>query len=110
MTVNGVAPSSQTIEDGTYTPLSRPLFIYVRKDAMENKPQVKAFVNYALDKGLGAVTEAKYVQLPADVYATVKENVGSMKTGSFFMDAKPGMAMKDVLSREKGGDAKPASG
>jgi phosphate transport system substrate-binding protein len=110
VTINGVAPSSSTIENGTYTPLSRPLFIYVRKDALENKPQVKAFVEYALNAGLGAVTEAQYVQLPKDVYDTVKANLKDMKTGSLFLHAKPGMPMKDVLAKENGGDAKPASG
>jgi phosphate transport system substrate-binding protein len=99
--VGGVTPSAETIADGSYTPLSRPLFIYVRKDALENKPQVRAFVDYALNQGLGAVTEAKYVELPEQVYAAVKDNVKAMKTGSAFMDAKPGMAMLDVLAREK---------
>jgi phosphate transport system substrate-binding protein len=43
-----VSPSDKTIQDGTYTPLSRPLFIYPSKDALK-KPEVKAFVQYYLD-------------------------------------------------------------
>jgi phosphate transport system substrate-binding protein len=43
-----VAPSKETIQNGTYTPLSRPLFIYPSKDALA-KPDVNAFVQYYLD-------------------------------------------------------------
>jgi phosphate transport system substrate-binding protein len=43
-----VAPSAETIQDGSYTPLSRPLFIYPSKSALK-KPEVKAFVQYYLD-------------------------------------------------------------
>jgi phosphate transport system substrate-binding protein len=43
-----VAPSEKTIQDGSYTPLSRPLFIYPSKKALA-KPEVKAFVKYYLD-------------------------------------------------------------
>jgi phosphate transport system substrate-binding protein len=43
-----VAPSDKTIQDGSYTPLSRPLFIYPSKTAL-GKPEVKAFVQYYLD-------------------------------------------------------------
>jgi phosphate transport system substrate-binding protein len=43
-----VAPSDSTIQDGSYSPLSRPLFIYPSKSALQ-KPEVKAFVQYYLD-------------------------------------------------------------
>jgi phosphate transport system substrate-binding protein len=43
-----VAPSAKTIQDGSYTPLSRPLFIYPSKKALA-KPEVKGFVKYYLD-------------------------------------------------------------
>ena len=42
--IEGVAPSIATISDGSY-PLSRSLFIYVKKSSMEQKPAVKAFVD-----------------------------------------------------------------
>jgi phosphate transport system substrate-binding protein len=43
-----VAPSNETVQDGSYTPLSRPLFIYVKNTSLQ-KPEVKAFVQYLLD-------------------------------------------------------------
>ena len=43
-----VAPSPETAQDGTYTPLSRPLFIYVKKESFQ-RPEVQEFVKYYLD-------------------------------------------------------------
>ena len=43
-----VAPSAKTIQDGTYTPLSRPLFMYPSTEALK-KPEVKAFMDYVLE-------------------------------------------------------------
>ena len=62
-----VAPSAETIADASY-PLSRSLYLYVNKAKLAENPAVKAFVDYYLsDNGLvTGVTEAGYVQLPAD--------------------------------------------
>ena len=43
-----VAPSPETVQDGTYTPLSRPLFIYPSAEALE-RPEFDAFLQYYLD-------------------------------------------------------------
>ncbi len=51
-----VAPSAETAQDGTYTPLSRPLFIYVKDESIQTKPQVKGFVDYYLNN-LDALAE-----------------------------------------------------
>jgi len=60
----GVAPTQATIESGEYAPLSRPLFIYVDKEALK-RPELKAFVEYYLsDEGQSVVEERKYIRLP----------------------------------------------
>lgn len=64
-----VEPTFDTIKDGSYAPLSRPLFIYVTKDALE-KPQVKAFVEYYLTDGTALVAEVGYVSLEDSAYQT----------------------------------------
>ncbi len=66
-----VAPTAETIASFEY-PLSRPLFIYVKTTDLANRADLTAFVDYFLsDEGLAAVTEAGYVQLPAeDIEAT----------------------------------------
>jgi phosphate transport system substrate-binding protein len=97
-TIEGVAPTPETIENGTYTPLSRPLFLYVSKKSYSDKPQVKAFVDYILtDEGLEAVSEAKYVKLPADAIAAVRKRVEAGTVGSAFMSAPAGAKITDVL-------------
>ena len=59
-----VAPTEATILDGTYKPLSRPLYIYVNKSSLKN-PQVAEFVKYYLNDGQSWVKTVRYVQLPA---------------------------------------------
>ena len=63
-----VRPSEETIRDGTYKPLSRPLFIYVRKDALA-RPEVEQFVRFYLDHVNEIVREVGYVPISDDVAA-----------------------------------------
>ncbi len=61
-----VAPTADTIASFEY-PLSRPLFIYVKTNDLASRPELAAFVDYYLsDEGLAWVSDAGYVQLPAD--------------------------------------------
>lgn len=62
-----VAPSQKTIENGSYAPLSRPMFIYVNAPALA-KPQVRAFVEFYLNNATLLVSEVGYVALAADRY------------------------------------------
>lgn len=57
-----VTPTDESIEGGMYTPLSRPLFIYVNKASL-SKTNVKAFVEYYLNEGQALVSEVGYVKL-----------------------------------------------
>ena len=96
-----VAPTEQSVDDGTYAPLSRPLFIYINKKSYA-RPEVKAFVDFALgDKGAADVKEAKYVVLPKDVMDIVTKRVAAQTTGSIFDKAKPGQPTADVLKAAK---------
>jgi phosphate transport system substrate-binding protein len=67
-----VAPSAETAQDGSYVPLSRPLFIYPSAEALE-KPEVKAFVDYYLDS-VNAVAEAVgFIPLTEEQLETSKD-------------------------------------
>jgi phosphate transport system substrate-binding protein len=57
-----VAPTTETVQDGSYTPLSRPLFIYVKNTSLQ-KPEVKAFVQYLLDNAQTIAENALFVPL-----------------------------------------------
>lgn len=97
----GVLPSRASIEDGTYTPLARPIFIYVKKSAAEEKPYVKAFVDYYLEQGRPLIEEVKYVPLPAEDQAAVVAHWKALKTGTGFVGGKSevGVKIKDLLNR-----------
>ena len=81
-----VEPSPATVESGEY-PLSRPLFIYVRKDAAE-KPHVRAFVDFYLDNAGFLSSDVGYVRFPEGFYDKVKSIWATGTTGSLFSGRK----------------------
>ncbi|MBX7131903.1 MAG: PstS family phosphate ABC transporter substrate-binding protein [Fimbriimonadaceae bacterium] len=95
----GVAPSPETIADGTYQPLSRPLFIYINKKALD-RPEVMEFVKFILTDGKNSLGEVGYVPLPDAAYAKVLERLEAKKTGSVFKGAEVGVKIEEILSRE----------
>ncbi len=62
-----VAPSVESIADGSYSPLSRPLFIYVSHTSLQ-RPEVKAFVEFYMENGAELTAEVGYVPLSAQDY------------------------------------------
>jgi phosphate transport system substrate-binding protein len=61
---NCVEPSNETVEDGTYNPLSRPLYIYPNNVSLTEKPQVAAFVQYFMEEGAALVMSDVGYSLP----------------------------------------------
>lgn len=93
-----VAPTIENINSGKYSPLSRPLFIYVNKKSLA-RPEVKAFVDYYF-KDLKVVKEVGYVPLPADALPKILERVSAAKTGTTFMDAPAGVPIAELLAKD----------
>ena len=95
-----VTPSLQTVMDGTYSPLSRPLFIYINKASL-SRPEVKEFVNYYLKNADKLTKQVKYVPLPENAYKLAQERFTKMKTGSMFGgEEKVGMKIEELLKLE----------
>ena len=95
-----VLPSAKTVEDGTYQPLSRPIFIYVSKKAAA-KPEVKEFVEFYLKNAATLVKQVKYVALPANAYTLGLEHFQKGKLGTVFGgEAEVGVRIEDLLKRE----------
>jgi phosphate transport system substrate-binding protein len=69
-----VAPSVKAAQDGTYKPLSRPLFIYVKKDALA-RPEVAAFMQYILDNETAIAEASQFVPLTAEQLTTAKSDL-----------------------------------
>jgi phosphate transport system substrate-binding protein len=61
-----VAPSSATAQDGSYRPLARPLFVYVKKSSLQDNSELGDFVRYALENQQTIAEEARFVPLSQD--------------------------------------------
>ena len=95
-----VLPSIATVNDGTYQPLARPLFVYVSAKAMK-RPEVKQFVEFYLDNASELAKEVGYINLPADEYALAKKNFAEGKVGTAFGGVpEVGVRIADLLTRE----------
>lgn len=98
--VNGVLPSSDTVKEGSYSPLSRPVFIYVKKEALK-KPEVHRFAHFYIDNATLYISEVGYVPLPKSAYNKVKDQLTKQKTGTVFNGhAKVGLSIDDLLKLE----------
>lgn len=76
-----IQPSVETIENQTYAPLSRPLFVYV-SDVGLAKPQVEAFVEYYLTEGPALVRSVGYIPLSPEMYEDELEEVRRLAGGA----------------------------
>jgi len=96
-----VAPSVATIGDGSYFPLSRPLFLYVSKKAME-RPEMQAFMAFYLEKAAAFSLEVGYIPLPDEAYPLAKTRLERRITGSLFggKGSQVGVSIKDLLAKE----------
>jgi phosphate transport system substrate-binding protein len=95
-----VLPSEKTVLDGSYQPLSRPIYIYVSKKALA-KPEVKEFADFYLKNAPKLVKEVKYVPLPTRVYDVGFQRIASGKVGTAFGGhADVGVTIEDLVKRE----------
>jgi phosphate transport system substrate-binding protein len=95
-----VLPSRETVENGAYRPLSRPLFIYVSKKSAE-RTEVKHFVEFYMKEGLTLAEQVKYVPLPLDAYQTALGHFHNGKLGTVFQGhTSVGLRIADLLKRE----------
>lgn len=77
-------PTKETIENGSYNPFSRPLFIYVSKASAE-RPEVRGFIEFYLDNAGDLAEEVGYVRLPEAIYDRCLANFRNGRTGSQFL-------------------------
>jgi phosphate transport system substrate-binding protein len=95
-----VEPSMEAVLKGSYTPLARPIFIYVNAKSFA-KPEVKEFVEFYMKNGAKLAREVKYVPLPDSAYKTALEHVQKGKKGTVFGGtAEVGVTIEELLKRE----------
>jgi len=99
-TGKAVLPSIESVIDGSYQPLARPIFIYVNAKALE-RAEVKEFIQFYMKNADTLVREVKYVPLPAKAYAYNLEVVDKKVVGTKFGgENKVGLTIEDLMKME----------
>lgn len=95
-----VSPSEATVLNGTYRPLSRPIFIYVNAKSLA-KPEVKSFIDFFMAHGAKMAKEVKYVPLPPEAYKIGLDHIAKGKKGTVFNGKNEiGITISELLKRE----------
>jgi phosphate transport system substrate-binding protein len=95
-----VLPSEQTVIDGTYNPLSRPLFIYVSLNAANTKPHVQQYIDFFLTQAAPLIREVKYVPLPEQAYTMGQQRFRARQVGTAFGGVpEVGLPILEILNR-----------
>ena len=81
-----ITPSPETVANGTYAPLSRPIFIYPKVKALD-RPEVRNFVDFYLTKGPALIREVGYVPLTDAEYQMVRKRFTDRKVGTMFEES-----------------------
>jgi phosphate transport system substrate-binding protein len=96
-----VLPSAKNVINGTYQPLSRPLFIYVNRKSSD-RPEVKAFVNFYLKNAATLSREVGYIPLQSATYQAAQQRFQKRMLGSVFggHGSQIGVKLEDLLKKE----------
>jgi phosphate transport system substrate-binding protein len=95
-----VLPSFESVINGSYQPLARPIFIYVNAKSLE-RPEVKEFVEFYMTQAESLVREVKYVPLPAKAYTHNVESIIKKVLGTKFGgENKVGLTIEQLMQLE----------
>jgi phosphate transport system substrate-binding protein len=96
-----VAPSLDSIRDGTYQPLSRPLFIYATSQAVTRQP-VQQFTDFYIAHAGSLADEVGYVHLGDEGYRLVAEHFARRVPGTLFGEHdRTGLTIEQLLAKER---------
>lgn len=97
----GVIPSAEAVENGSYQPLSRPIFIYVNAKSLD-KPEIREFINFYMKNAPELVKEVKFFPLPDEVYQLNLEHLEKRKIGTVFGgESKIDLRIEELLKLER---------
>ncbi|MEN9249751.1 MAG: PstS family phosphate ABC transporter substrate-binding protein [Gloeomargarita sp. GXS_bins_116] len=96
-----VLPSRKTVEDGSYNPLSRPVFIYVSTEALR-RPEVREYVEFSMRNASRLVPKTGYVPLPSRIYAANLDNLRRGRTGTVYGgENRVGLTIDQLMKLER---------
>jgi phosphate transport system substrate-binding protein len=94
-----VLPSAENVVNGSYQPLSRPLFIYVNANAAK-RSEVRDFVEYYLTEGPKLIAEVHYIPLPDPAYGMARERFARGVVGTGFGgEPEVGLSVEEIMKR-----------
>ncbi len=95
-----ILPSPETVKDGTYRPLSRPIFIYSKVNSLD-RAEVKSFVDFYLTEGVPLVREVGYIPLTDREYELTRNRYSARRAGSMIegSDSSRQVTLEQRLSR-----------
>ena len=94
-------PTIQSVTDGSYQPLSRPLFIYPNAATAAQRPEVRRFLEFYLREGPQLVREVGFVPLPEEATALALQRLQEQRLGTVFGGhPEVGVQIEELLSRE----------
>jgi phosphate transport system substrate-binding protein len=97
---NAVLPSKATVIDGSYYPLSRPMFVYVSESEYK-RPEVKRFMDFSLNNAYRLVSAVNYIPLPPKAYKMGQDHLKKGRVGTAFKGhAAIGATIEEILKRE----------
>jgi len=96
-----ITPSAETVRNGTYQPLSRPLFVYVSRKAAD-RPAVQTFVEMFFSR-TDLTQEVGYIELTPQIYDLARKHFADRRTGTAFGEggSQVGMTLEALLAREQ---------
>ncbi len=95
-----VVPSQETVLNGQYQPLSRPLFIYVNAAAVQ-RPEVKQFIDFYIDQGGALAQEVGFIALPENAVQQARDHFANRRVGTVFGGVpEVGVTIEDLLARK----------
>ena len=99
---SSVVPSSETVVNAEYQPLSRPLFIYVNYDSVQTNPAVRDFIGFYLKTAPELVDNVGYVPLPEEGYHIAQVNFNEGEIGTAFDGVpQPDLTIAELLRKTK---------
>ena len=98
-----IEPNDETVATGTYQPLSRPIFIYVNRERIDQKDEISSFVGFYLEHAAELVSEVGYIPLTDSIYGLAQERYDQRVTGSIFegLGSTVGVSLEGLLAMEQ---------
>ncbi|MBF2001800.1 MAG: PstS family phosphate ABC transporter substrate-binding protein [Synechococcales cyanobacterium C42_A2020_086] len=97
-----VLPSREAVENATYVPLSRPLFVYVNGRAAQQNPNLRDFMTFYLTNAQRIVESVDYIPMPGEAYEVGSVHLFKGEYGTAY-DGKPQpyLTIREVLQKEQ---------